>query len=192
MAVLFGAMFVLAISSVAGQTAASIRIIDVRFSGDTQVEGVDLRRCAADLRSREYEGPDWLASLAQRVQGFCLEEKGYLDALVAPSAEQLPDKHATHQFVVTFNIHAGHQYRTGDITFRNNHVFSTAELRSMFKLKSGDVFSRARIREGLEQMRNAYAARGYRNFTPVPEASINDSNGLISVVVDCGEGEQAH
>jgi len=190
--VLICAFFALAAISAAGQTAAGIHLVDVRFDGDTQLKGVDLGRCAADLRSREYEGPEWLANLAERVQGFCLEEKGYFKALVTPSGEQLPDKYATHQFVVTFNIHAGQQYRTGDITFTNNHVFSTGELRSMFKLKSGDVFSPARIRRGIEQMRNAYAARGYRDFTPVPDYSLNDSNGVISLMIYCGEGKQAH
>ena len=56
-AALFGTMLVLATASVAAQTATGIHLADVRFSGDTQLDAVDLSKCAADLKSRTYEGP---------------------------------------------------------------------------------------------------------------------------------------
>jgi hypothetical protein len=51
----------------------------------------------------------------------------------------------------------------------------------MFKLASGDIFNPAKVRQGLDQMLSAYAERGYRNFTIVPEASIDDSRYVISL-----------
>jgi hypothetical protein len=49
---LLAAMFVLATTSVAAQIATGIHLVDVRFSGDTRLEAVDLKKCAADLKSR--------------------------------------------------------------------------------------------------------------------------------------------
>jgi outer membrane translocation and assembly module TamA len=183
-------MFALITTFSTGQTATGIQLIDVRFRGDTRLQAVDLKKCAADFKSRMYEGPEWLDNITERVRLRCLEESGYFKASVAPSTEQLPDKDETHQFAVTFDIDAGLQYRTGQIGFRNNRVLSAQELRSMFKLASGDIFNPAKVQQGLEQMRSAYVKRGYRNFTVIPETSIDDSRYVISLMFDCDEGKQ--
>jgi hypothetical protein len=62
-------MLGLATTSGVGQTAAGIHLVDVRFRGDTQLEAVDLRKCAADLESRLYEGPEWLFAAGQTLAG---------------------------------------------------------------------------------------------------------------------------
>jgi outer membrane protein assembly factor BamA len=187
--VLLGAMLVLATTSAAAQTATGIRLTDVRFRGDTQLDAVDLSKCAADLKSQTYEGSEWSGSLAERVRLQCLQDNGYFKAAVKPSTEQLSDRRGTHQFIITFDIDAGPQYRAGQIGFRNNRIFSADELRSMFKLASGDIFSVTKIRQGLNQMHKAYAGRHYLNFTAVPETSVDDSRHVISLVFDCDEGE---
>jgi outer membrane protein assembly factor BamA len=184
------AMFALTTTFSTGQTATGIQLIDVRFRGGTRLQAVDLKKCAADLKSRVYEGPEWLDNITERVRVLCLQENGYFKALVEPSAEQLPDKSETHQFAVTFDIDAGLQYRTGQIGFSNNRVLPDRELRSMFESESGDIFNPAKVRQGLEQMRSAYVKRGYRNFTVIPETSIDDSRHVISLMFDCDEGKQ--
>jgi outer membrane translocation and assembly module TamA len=188
---LLGAILVLA-TAVAGQTATGIRLIDVQFRGIRHLEAVDLRKCAADLKSRTYEGPGWLAYITERVRLQCFQDKGYFKALVEPSTKQLPDKEGTHQFVVTFNIDAGSQYRIGQISFRSNRVLSSEELRTMFKLTSGDIFSPAKISQVVDQIRRTYAGRGYPDSTMIPNANIDDSRHVISMVFDCDEGKQVH
>lgn len=187
---MLGGMFVLATTVVAGQTATGIHLVDVRFTGNTRLETVDLRKCAAELKSRTYEGSEWRAEITERVRLQCFQDNGYFKALVEPSTEQLPDKHGTHQFVVTFDIDAGSQYRIGQISFRGNRVLSAEELRSMFKLTSGDIFSPAKIRRGLDQIRSSYVGLHYPNFTTVPNMEADDSRHVISLIIDCGEGEQ--
>lgn len=187
---MLGAFLLFGAITAGGQTATGIHLVDVRFDGDTHLKGVELKKCAADLRSREYEGTGWLASLAERVRDF-LQESGYFKALVTPSAEQLPDKHLTHQFIARFHIEAGEQYRIGDIAFENNHVFSTRELRSMFNVASGDIFRPAKLRQGIARMRDAYIAGGYPNFTPVPDTNIDDSRNVINVAIYVDEGRHS-
>ena len=181
----------LATTSGVGQTAAGIHLVDVRFTGDTRLQSVDLKKCAADLQSRLYEGPEWLSDVTERVRLQCLQDNGYIKAAVQPSGKQLPDKHSTHQFVVTFDIQAGPQYRTGEVAFRNNHIFSAEELRSMFKVASGDVFNPAKIRQGLDQMHSAYLQRRYLDFTSVPDTTIDDVHHVIALVIECEEGQQS-
>ena len=121
--VLLGTVLVLATTFVSGQTATGVHLVDVRFTGDTNLEGVDLRKCSADLKSRTYEGPEWLATVAERARFLCLQDNGYFKGVLRPSTDQLPDKHDAHQFVVTLHFDSGLLYRAGIISFRNNHVF---------------------------------------------------------------------
>jgi outer membrane protein assembly factor BamA len=191
MGVLFGTIVVLAMPAVEGQTAAGIHLAAVRFSGNPHLPGVNLSKCASDLRSQIYEGPEWLADITNRVQLLCLKEEGYFKAFVRASTEQLPDKHETHQFAVTFTIESGPQYRTGQISFRNNRVFSEQQLRAMFKLAPGEIFRIIEIQQGLDHIHSAYVERRYLNFTSIPNTIIDDSGRVISLVIECHEGNQS-
>ena len=68
--------------------------------------------------------------------------------------------------------------------------FSPDDLRSMFKLASGDIFSVTKIRQGLDQIHSAYVERRYLNFTSIPNTIIDDSDHVIIVLIDCDEGKQ--
>lgn len=184
------AMFALA-AIMAGQIATGIHLIDVRFNGDTRLDGVDLGKCATDLKSKIYIGTQWTDDLVDSVRTRCLLDKGYFKAAVKASTQQLPDNQSTHQFVITFDIDAGPRYRVGHITFKNNHAISnTKALRHLFPIKDGDIFDRNAIAKGLENLRYAYGELGYINFTPVPSATFDDEKKLGFLEIDVDEGKQ--
>lgn len=185
------AMFALAAISTAGQIATGIHLVEVRFSGDTQLDGVDLKECAVDLKSRTYEGPEWADSLLERVRVHCLQDKGYFKAAVKASTQQLPDRQDTHQFVITFDVDAGPQYRLGHITFRNNHAIPNAKaLSNLFAIKDGDILGRKAIAKGLQNLRYAYGELGYINFTSIPATTFDDEKKLGFLDIDLDEGKQ--
>ena len=188
--VLLRVMFALAAISTAGQIATGIHLVDVRFKGDTRLNGVDLKKCAADLKSQIYEGPEWTDSLLERVR-IDLLNKGYFKASVKASTQQVPDQQDTHQFVITFDIDAGPQYRLGHISFRNSRAVTNAKaLRNLFPIKDGDILERETIMKGLENLRHAYGELGYINFTQVPSATFDDEKKLGSLEIDVDEGKQ--
>ncbi len=187
------AMFALAAISMVGQVATGIHLVEVRFNSGTRLDGVDLNKCAADLKSRTYEGPQWTDSLLERVRVQYLQDKGYFKAAVKASTRQLPDRQGTHQFIVTFDLDGGPQYRLGQITFRNNHAITNAKaLRNLFPIKDGDIFGREAIMKGLEQLRYAYGELGYINFTPAPAVTFDDEKKLGFLEIDVDEGKQFH
>jgi outer membrane protein insertion porin family len=178
-------------TSSAGQIATGIHLVDVRFRGDTQLDGVDLKKCAADLKSQIYEGTQWADYLVEAVRTRCLLDKGYFKAAVKASTQQLPDNQSTHQFVITFDIDAGSQCRVGNITFNNNHAISdTKALRDLFPIKDGDIFDPNLIAKGLDNLREAYSELGYINFTSVPNTKFDDEKKLIFLDIDVDEGKQ--
>jgi len=102
------AMLLSAATGMAGaQIATGIHLQDVRFKGDQHLDGVDLKKCASNLKSQLYVGTDWIDYFVGRVQTKCLLDKGYFKSKVTASTRQLPDKNSTHQFSITFNIDAG-------------------------------------------------------------------------------------
>ena len=72
-------------------------------------------------------------------------------------------------------VEEGDRYRLKEITFSGNKAVSdTRALRAQFKIKDGDIFDTEAIRKGLDNLRKAYAALGYINFTPVPNTDADD------------------
>lgn len=185
------AMLALAATGMAAQIATGIHLQDVRFTGDTRSEGVDLKKCASDLKSILYVGTDWSDYFVGTVETKCLLDRGYFKSVVTASTRQLPDKNSTHQFAVTFEIHAGPRYRLGHIVFKGNHGISDPKaLRDLFPLKDGSILDRMAIVKGLENLRDAYGELGYINFIAVPTTTFDDEKKLGFFEIDVDEGKQ--
>lgn len=65
---MFRVLLAFAATGVAAQIATGIHLQDVRFKGDTRLEGVDLKKCANDLKSQAYVGTDWTDYFVGTVQ----------------------------------------------------------------------------------------------------------------------------
>jgi len=190
--VMLRAMLALVATSMGAQIATGIHLQDVRFKGDTRLDGVDLKKCASALKSQVYVGTDWTDYFVGTVETKCLLDKGYFKSAVTASTQQLPDNNSTHQFAVTFDIDAGPRYRLGRITFKGNHAISDPNaLRDLFPLKDGSILDRMAIAKGLENLRYAYGELGYINFTAVPSTTFDDEKKLgFLLEIDVDEGKK--
>ena len=184
------AILALAASGMAAQVATGIHLQDVRFKGDTQLEGVGLKKCASALKSQLYVGADWIDYFVGTVKTKCLLDQGYFKSAVTATTRQLPEQNSTHQFAVTFDIHAGPRYRLGHISFRGNHAISDAKLRDLFPLGDGSILNRMALEKGLENLRDAHQELGYINFTVVPATTFDDEKKLGFLEFDLDEGKQ--
>jgi hypothetical protein len=189
--VILRAMLALAATPMAAQIATGIHLQDVRFEGDTRMDGVDLKKCASDLKSQVYVGTDWTDYFVGTVETKCLLDKGYFKSAVTASTQQLPDKNGTHQFAVIFDIGPGARYRLGYIRFKGNHAISDPKaLRDLFPPKDGSILDRMAIAKGLENLRYAYGELGYINFTAVPSTTFDDEKKLGFLEIDVDEGKK--
>lgn len=85
----------------------------------------------------------------------------------------------------------GPQYKLGDITFVENHAFSSEKLRQQFPLKTGDLFERDKVASGLESLRKLYGTQGFLDFTAIPDTKFA-SNATASLSISIQEGTQYH
>lgn len=115
---------------------------------------------------------------------------GYINVKVGePKVELLPDKSA---LVVTIGITEGEQFKTGTIGFKGDLLEKETELAARMKLKTGDVFSRALLRNDVFALTDVYADKGYAFANVTPQTRLNPESKTIDLVFDMEKGEQVY
>jgi outer membrane protein insertion porin family len=191
-----------------------VKVGKIKFEGNKAISNRELQSAMKNLKpigiphsiflenlfARTYDSTK-LTEDAERVRYF-YQTKGYFKALVGDPKTQIHDTSGFRWYFpfrpspgkavdITIPVEEGQRYRLKDITFTGNKaVKNTQALRSLFKIKDGDIFDTEAIRKGLESLRKAYAALGYINFTPVPNTDADDEKRTISLRIDVDEGKQ--
>jgi outer membrane protein insertion porin family len=191
-----------------------VKVGKIKFEGNKAIPSRELQSAMKNLKpigiphsiflenlfARTYDSTK-LTEDAERVRYF-YQTKGYFKALVGDPKTQIHDTSGVRWYYpfkpspgkavdITMPVEEGQRYRLKEITFSGNKaVKNTAGLRSLFKIKDGDIFDTEAIRKGLESLRKAYAALGYINFTPVPNTDADDEKRTISLRIDLDEGKQ--
>ncbi|MDA2912186.1 outer membrane protein assembly factor BamA, partial [Nitrospiraceae bacterium AH_259_D15_M11_P09] len=99
-----------------------------------------------------------LANDVERIKEVYLN-KGYLNVQVSlPVVELTEDRQG---FTVTYTIVEGEPFTVGEVGFRGNTVFEEQELMKESKIKPGQVFQRAAIREEKTRLEDLYGGKGY-------------------------------
>ena len=191
-----------------------VKVGKITFEGNKAIKSRELRSAMKNLKpigvphsiflenlfARTYDSTK-LSEDAERVR-YYYQTKGYFKALVADPKTQIHDTSGIRWYWpfksspgksvdIRLPVEEGARYRLKEITFSGNKaVTNIAGLRSLFKIKDGEIFDTEAVRKGLEGLRKAYAALGYINFTPVPNTEADDEKKLISLRIDVDEGKQ--
>jgi len=93
---------------------------------------------------------------------------------------------------ITLPVEEGAQFKLHQINYVGVKLFRTPELlsRTFFNMDAGDVFSTAKLRKGLENMRKAYGDFGYIDFVPEPEIDVVPGTNTIDLTITADEGKQ--
>jgi outer membrane protein assembly factor BamA len=182
-------------SSASNLTAPSdseISIAAVTFSGFLQMSISDQEQIAALIKQRTYRTSlDDVADEALELARLGWQDRGYVKAQVNGYMTTSASTAVGQRFALSVNVDEGIRYRLGEVTFTHNKAVSNVKvLRALFPIKDGDIFSRKKVAEGLENVRYAYGELGYVNFTAVPDIHLDDEHRTISVDVDVNEGRQ--
>jgi outer membrane protein insertion porin family len=119
------------------------------------------------------------------------QSSGYSKAQVYTDARVLTSSPDNERVAVAVHVDEGQQYRLEQIRFRNNQAIGNVEvLRKLFPIRDGDLFDRAAIGKGLENLRFAYGQLGYINLTSVPDTQFSEERQTISLDIDLDEGKQ--
>jgi len=156
-----------------------------------------------NLFARTYDSTK-LEEDKSRVQVF-YQEHGYFIAHVTDSKVTMrkvggqgmhipllhPNKVGTRADV-QLDLEEGRKYRLNNITFTGVKFFRTPEalMTPLFQMAKGDVFSTAKLRKGLDQLRKLYGDFGFIDFVAEPDPAPQPNSDLIDLSLSVDEGKQ--
>lgn len=181
------------------QQKPEIRVIvdAVEFHGESPLSEAERTALAEDIKKTEFvtsdaTHDDWAESATEVAIRGHLQDKGYFKVFAQSTPHLVrAEEHELH-YVLRVDIESGHQYRLGNVRFKNNQdgplVFGEAVLRQQLQLKSGDLFDVTKVRQALEGFTKLYNTRGYIDMVPEPETDINDGDLRIDLTIKIDEG----
>jgi outer membrane translocation and assembly module TamA len=170
----------------------AVTVARLTLDGDLGLLARDQNEITSSIKQQSYFGtPDEVtAAVLQRVRA-AWQNRGYFKVQVDGDAKVLTSNAVSMSIALAVHVDAGQQYRLGQMTFRSYRGISNMkDLRSLFPMREGDLFSRAAVGEGLENLRNVYLQSGYVNITFIPNTQIDESTRTISLAIEMDEGKQ--
>ena len=171
-------------ASTANSPAVPILVQHVGFVGAEHVPAADL-----DKFAKELEGTARITELRQKVADFW-HSYGFYRVEVEAEPRMTANKWGEGIGDVTFRITEGARYRLEDVTWSGATALTSAELNTIFPVKSGDVFDTNEVRRGIGLVRAAYAQRGYPDVIAIPAMSVNDVDHMITLHFTVREGRR--
>jgi len=187
---------------ITGNTAFSDRDL-IRAMKNLHPYGIPHSIFFEDLFAKTYD-PSKLDEDKSRVQVF-YQEHGYFTARVTDSMVTMvqtggqgmhiplihPNKPSTAANI-NITLEQGKLYHLNNITFSGVKFFRTPEalMTPLFQMANGDVFSTAKLRKGLENMRKLYGDFGFIDFVAEPSFEPMPDSGLMDMSLSVDEGHQ--
>ncbi|MBV8208128.1 MAG: outer membrane protein assembly factor BamA [Acidobacteria bacterium] len=92
---------------------------------------------------------------------------------------------------IHFTVEEGERYHVSGIDFSGNKAIANNNaLRAQFPLRDGDLFNIDKLRSGIKNLKDQYAAAGYINFTAIPQIEPDDEKKLVHIKIEIEEGKQ--
>ncbi|HYL73368.1 MAG TPA: outer membrane protein assembly factor BamA [Bryobacteraceae bacterium] len=187
---------------VAGNAAFSNRAV-IRAMKNSHPIGLPHSILFENLFARTYDSTK-LEEDKQRIQVF-YQEHGYFTAHVTDANVTMrkvggeglhiwlihPNKVGTRADIAV-TLEEGRKYRLNNITFTGVKFFRTPEalMTPLFQMSKGDVFTTAKLKKGLEQLRKLYGDFGFINFVAEPDPVPLPNSDLVDLSLSVDEGHQ--
>lgn len=173
-----------------------IVIDSVDFDGPITLPMADQQKVVDDLKKLEIDDrPDWTDEVLEVTVRGAWQDAGYFKAHVHGTSRVVGSDALKPHVALTVKVDEGLQYFQGQLTFRSADpdvplLFTPAELSKLYPLRAGDVFDADKIRSSLDRYRKLYAARGYIDFSAVPEFEVNDATRTIDLTLEFDQQRQ--
>ena len=93
---------------------------------------------------------------------------------------------------ITIQVVEGPQYRVGKVEITGVTLLPTAEVRRQIKFKTGDVFSRAKVRDAIRAIGDLYNTIGHAAADVNPRTEQTPSPPTMDVVFEVNEGPEVY
>ncbi len=172
-----------------------VRIKDIRFEGNTVFDDGELQD-AMDTRKkwifswitgRGNYNEQQLQQDLDRIADLYYNE-GYIRVKVREPVISLVDDNK--HMLLLIHVDEGPQYTVGALDAQGDMIQAKEDLLAMVALAPGDVFSRAKLRDGINKMTDVYADQGYAYANVTPLTRTDDKKLLVNIMLDIEQGPQ--
>ncbi|HZP36858.1 MAG TPA: outer membrane protein assembly factor BamA [Methylomirabilota bacterium] len=115
---------------------------------------------------------------------------GYVQARVESSEIQVDREKA--RATVRIVVVEGPQFKVGGVDVVGNAVLPIEEIRKRIELKTGDVFSRSKLRDSVKNITDLYSAVGRASADVVPNTLQDIPSRLVNLVFEINEGPETY
>jgi outer membrane protein insertion porin family len=142
------------------------------------------------LQTTDVYDPDRMEADRDLIRRFYLKH-GYADVqVVSAVAEYDPAKKG---FIITFTIEEGPLYHFGSVDVQSNvRAVDSTSLRSVLRMRPGDVYNGEAIEKTVEQSTIEVARRGYPFASVRPRGDRNPQTRTINIAFVVDEGTRAY
>jgi Surface antigen variable number repeat len=172
-------------------------IIDsVDLEGLVTLPAQNQQKLIDDLKQLELDaGSQWLEELEEDPIRGAWQDDGYFEALAHATSKVVGRDALGEHVALTVRVDEGLQYFQGTVQFASSDpdsplAFSSEELRNLYPLREGDVFNADKIRGSLDAYRQLYGARGYIDFSSVPEFDVDDKTRRVNLRIEMDQQKQ--
>jgi outer membrane protein insertion porin family len=156
-----------------------------------------------DLLAKTYDSAK-LEEDQERVRQFYQDHGYFMARLLAPTVT-LRDVGGQERHIpllkptkpakaadITLSVEEGKLYRVSKMNFAGVKLFRTTDFlqKNIFQMNDGDVFSTAKIRKGIEQMKKLYGEFGCIDFVLEPSFDVVPNSDKIDLTLTADEGKQ--
>ncbi|MCI0548144.1 MAG: outer membrane protein assembly factor BamA [Candidatus Rokubacteria bacterium] len=118
-------------------------------------------------------------------------DHGFIQARVeSPPEIKIDRENATA--IVIFRVVEGPQFRVGGIDITGNTVLPVVEIQRRIRMKSGDVFSRGRLRDSVQAITDLYGSIGRASAEVNPQVTTDLANHLVNLTFEITEGPEVY
>jgi len=178
----------------------SIHVTDVPMPVlRVEVKGGPPDAVALGEATRGLVGSDYSRHFAVRVAETALTEayqdEGYLQPKFSepmPSFQDPAGKDASQGVIVRYLVTPGLRYSWAGVGWSGNHALTAEELTKLVAVLPGELARRNRTLAGWDEVREAFAHKGYitARLDPVPQ--FDDQTASVRFEVNLAEGPQFH
>jgi VWFA-related protein len=181
-------IFLTLIACSAGLWAQSVQVYSVTFEGNASIDAARLKSRLRLAREGGLYQPEGASYDALNLTKF-YQEEGYLTAKAGPpqvTFQDVPGKGKSA--LIRIPIVEGALFTLGDLTVRNTELFDSATLTQMSPVRKGQPFSRRRLQEWQEKIRDGYNEMGYIRFQAELIEKVSEQKHTVDCVLECSEG----
>jgi len=172
---------------------ASLRIKSISFEGNTAIPSGELAKYMSTktawwfIRKGAYDENKFQSDL-DRIKSV-YRSKGYLDAKVTSRIDYSEDGKS---MLLTVIVNEGKQYSVGEVVVTGELAFPENEITEIIKIKTGDPFDFAEVKEDIDNIRAFYYDRGYMDAEIDLQHKYNHSTERMDLIFNITANDEIY